>query len=102
MAGRGTPRAGAGAPSAAATRCAGHPYAALAATAADRKVTRFAVPGMPAVPDAVYDAPAPTTAMELPAEATAIDAQYHPDPAVTPFGAGPPDPNPPRNSTADP
>ena len=81
-----TPPTGPGAPVVAGTLFAEHTFTRLFATAADRKVTRFAVPGMPAVPDAVYDAPAPTTAMELPAEATAIDAQYHPDPVVTAFG----------------
>ncbi len=85
-AGRMMPPTGPGAPVVAGTLFAEHTFTRLFASATDRKVTRFAVPGMPEVPSAHYDAPASTTAMELPAGAVAIDAQYHPDPVVTAFG----------------
>jgi hypothetical protein len=38
------------------------------------------------VPDAIYDAPASTTAMNPPDGADLLDAEYHPDPVVTAFG----------------
>ncbi len=85
-AGRMMPPQGPGAPVVAGTMFAEHTFTRLFAAAGDRRVTRLAVPGMPEVPDAHYDAPAPVTAMELPVGATAIDGEYHPDPVVTAFG----------------
>lgn len=85
-AGRMVPPVGPGAPVVAGTLFAEHTFTRLFASATDRKVTRFDAPGMPEVPSAHYDAPAPTTAMELPDGATPIDAEFHTDPVVTAFG----------------
>lgn len=85
-AGRLVPPQGPGEPVVAGTVFAEHTFTRLFAAPGARKVTRFEVPGLPEVPRAVYDAPAPTTAMELPAGATAIDDEVHADPVVTAFG----------------
>lgn len=63
-----------------------HTFTRLFAPPDARKVTRLDGPGLPGVPEASYPAPAPTTAMELPAEAEPLDGEYHPDPVVTAFG----------------
>ena len=51
-----------------------------------RKVTRLDVEGFPAVPEAVYDGPAPTAATEPPAGARWLDEAAVPDPGWTVFG----------------
>lgn len=85
-AGRLVPPTGPGEAVVAGSVFAEHTFTRLFAAAGQRKVTAFEVPGLPAVPRAIYDAPAPTTAMELPDGAAPIDADYHDDPVVTAFG----------------
>lgn len=63
-----------------------HTFTRLFAPPDQRRVTRLEVDGMPLVPDAVYDFPPPSTAMELPADAVALDDDYVADDAVTVFG----------------
>jgi hypothetical protein len=65
-----------------------HTFTRMFAPPDQRKVTRFDIPGMPTVPEARYDFPAPSTAMELPEGATAVEASagYVPDPTLTCFG----------------
>lgn len=63
-----------------------HTFTRLFATPEQRRVTRLDVEGLPAVPDAIHAFSPPTTAMELPAEATALDDDYVADDTVTVFG----------------
>ncbi|MEZ4403142.1 MAG: hypothetical protein R3B06_24170 [Kofleriaceae bacterium] len=85
-AGRMVPPTGPGQPVVAGTVFAEHTFTRLFAPPDQRRVTRLDGPGLPEVPPTLYDAPASTTAMELPADATAVDAEFHPDPVVTAFG----------------
>ena len=73
------------------TVCAGrmfveHTFTRLFAPPDQRRITRFAVPGLPEVPPERYEAPAPTTAMEVPAGAEALDGDFVADATETCFG----------------
>lgn len=85
-AGRLVPPTPPGEPVVAGTLFAEHTFTRLFAPPGQRKVTAFDAPGLPDVPRAVYDAPSPLTAMELPDGATAIDADFADDPVTTAFG----------------
>jgi hypothetical protein len=61
-----------------------HTYTRLLAPPDQRKVTRFDVEGLPALPEARYTAPAPTTAQDAPAGASWLD-ELAPDPAEYAF-----------------
>jgi hypothetical protein len=63
-----------------------HTFTRLFAPPNQRRVKKFAIPGLPEVPSARYDAPAPTTAMEVPLGAEALDADYVPDASEIYFG----------------
>jgi hypothetical protein len=63
-----------------------HTFTRLFAPPDQRRVTRFEIPGLPPVPSAHYDAPAPTTAMEVPDGADPLDAAYVADATETCFG----------------
>jgi hypothetical protein len=63
-----------------------HTFTRPFAPPSERKVTRLDLEGLPSVPDAVYDFPAATTAMELPVDADALDDDFVADDAVTVFG----------------
>lgn len=85
-AGRMIPPQGPGPQVTAGTMFAEHTFTRLFAPPDARKVTRLDGPGLPGVPEARYDAPASTTAMDPPDGADLLDAEYHPDPVVTAFG----------------
>ena len=63
-----------------------HTFTRLFAPPDQRRVTRLGLPGLPDVPEAAHAFAAPTTAMELPTGAVALDDDYRPDPTVTAFG----------------
>lgn len=63
-----------------------HTFTRIFAPSGERRVTRLEVDGLPAVPDHVYDFPAPTTAMELPFDAEPFEDDYVADDSVTVFG----------------
>ncbi len=84
--GRIVPPEGPGAPVVAGRVFAEHTFTRPFAPPDQRRVTRLDIPGLPSVPDALYDFPAPATAMELPAGAVPLDADYVPDDTITAFG----------------
>lgn len=84
--GRIVPPEGPGASVVAGRVFAEHTFTRPFAPADQRRVTRLDIPGLPSVPDAAYDFPSPTTAMELPPGAVPLDADYLPDDTITAFG----------------
>jgi hypothetical protein len=63
-----------------------HTFTRLFAPPDQRRVTQLALPGLPAVPPAVHPFAPPTTAMELPAGAEPLDADFVADDATVAFG----------------
>ncbi len=63
-----------------------HTFTRLFAGASERRVKRLDLEGLPAVPEAVYAFQPPTTAMDLPADAVALEDEPVADEAVTVFG----------------
>jgi hypothetical protein len=63
-----------------------HTFTRLFAPPDQRKIKRFEIPDLPAVPPARYDAPAPTTAMNVPDGAEPLDEAYVADAAEICFG----------------
>jgi hypothetical protein len=63
-----------------------HTFTRLFAPPDQRRVTSFAIAGLPAVPPAVYAAPGFSTAMQLPDGAEPIDADYVGDATPICFG----------------
>jgi hypothetical protein len=82
----GAPPANAGERATVGTVFAEHTFTRLFAPAADRKVLRLDVPGMPPVPPDRYDAAAPEALLAPPPGATLLDAALVPDDIAYAFG----------------
>jgi hypothetical protein len=63
-----------------------HTFTRLFAPPDQRRVTSLGIPGLPPVPPRRYAAPGWATAMQVPASATALDAEYVVDATETCFG----------------
>jgi hypothetical protein len=63
-----------------------HTFTRLFAPPDQRRVTHLGLEGLPDVPEALYAFSPATTAMDLPADAEALDDDYVADDAVTVFG----------------